>query len=166
MKPFSSVPSIVAASLVLSGCMAEGPFPSLAQRDVERQPLGEPVRPIPIVADDAALRITLSELTRIAREADADFSTAAALAASAARSAGGPGSDSWVVAQEQLSRAEAARAGTTRALGDLDRLALDRSNLPTSPTDQAALAAARSDVERLAADQQGRLDRLKVLIAR
>src|SRR5688500_2142771 len=147
MKPFSSVPSIVAASLVLSGCMAEGPFPSLAQRDIERQPLSEPVRPIPIVADDAALRATLSELTRIARQADSDFSTAVGIAGSAARSAGGPGSDSWVVAQEQLSRAEAARAGTTRAMGDLDRLALDRSNLPTSPTDQAALAAARTEVE-------------------
>jgi len=166
MKSFSSVLSIAAATLALSGCMAEGPFPSLAQRDVERQPLGEPVRPSPIVADDAALRTTLLDLTRLARHAHSDFSAAVGLADIAARSAGGPGSDSWIAAQEQLSRAEAARTGTTGALGDLDRLALDRSNLPTSPADQAALAAAKTEVERLAADQQMRLDRLKVLIAR
>ena len=152
--------------LSLSGCMAEGPFPSLAQRDVERRPLGEPVRPNPIIADDAALRITLLELTRLARQAHSDFTAVVGLADTAARSAGGPGSDSWIAAQEQLSRAEAARAGTTRALGDLDRLALDRSNLPTSLADQAALAAAKTEIERLTADQQARLDRLKILIAR
>lgn len=146
--------------------MAEGPFPSLAQRDAERQPAGEPVRVIPDVPDDSVLRARIEELVALARGGDQAFESAFGPAEAAARAAGANGSDSWIAAQEQVSRAEAARAGTMRALGDLDQLALERSNLPTSPEDQAALNSAITEVERLALDQQSRLDRLKALIAR
>ena len=166
MKPFRSLTSILAAAIALSGCTAGGPFPSLAQREVERQPIAEPVRATPVVADDIGLRSAIAEHLARARQADAKFATTIGSAESAARAAGSPGSDSWVAAQEQVSRAEAARAGTTLAYGDLDRLALERSNLPTSPNDQAALASALSEVEQIAAGQQSRLERLKTLIAR
>jgi hypothetical protein len=165
MKPFAHH-IVFVVSLLLAGCQAQGPFPSLAQREVERRPLTEPVRPVPVVANDAVLRDKIADLAARAREADRAFEAAYAAASAAARGAGGAGSDSWIAAQEQLSRVEASRAGTTTALGDLDRLALERSNLPTSPADQAVLASALDEVERLAADQQSRLDRLKGLIAR
>ena len=156
----------VAAALLLAGCMAEGSFPSLAQRDVERQPQSEPVRTMPNVPSDASLNARIAELLAAARQGQRDFEAAFGSAEAAARTAGAPQSDSWIEAQEQISRAEAARAGTTRALGDLDRLALDRSDLPTSSGDQAALEAALQEVERLARDQQVRIDRLKAITAR
>ena len=93
------------------------------------------------------------------------FEAAFGPAAAAARSAGQARTDSWIAAQEEVSRAEAARAGTTLARADLDRLALERSDLPTSVGDQAALDSAIAVVDRLAVDQQSRLDRLKALIA-
>ena len=166
MTRFSWPPLTLALLLLAGGCMTEGPFPSLAQRDSERQPAGEPVRVMPDVADDSVLRARIDELVALARAGDQAFETAFGPAMAAASAAGANGSDSWIAAQEQVSRAEAARAGTMRALGDLDQLALERSNLPTSPEDQAALNSAITEVERLALDQQSRLDRLKALIAR
>ena len=154
------------ATVLLAGCMAQGDFPSLAQRDVEREPLTEPVRAVPVVADDPALRSTIAGLLTSATQSNRDFDSAFGAADRAARLAGAPASDSWVAAQEQVSRVEAARAGTMRSLADLDRLALERSNLPTSPGDQAALDEAMAQVQRLADAQQSRLDRLKTAIAR
>lgn len=165
MKRFFRLASALAVPLLAGACMAEGPFPSLAQRDVERQPLGEPVRVMPMVPDDPALRGRIGDLVAQARQGDQAFEAAFRPAEAAARSAGQSRSDSWIAAQEQVSRAEAARAGTTGARADLDRLALERSNLPTSVADQAALDSAIAVVDRLALDQQSRLDRLKALIA-
>ena len=121
MKRFPRLVSALALSLLAGGCMAEGPFPSLAQRDVERQPLGEPVRVMPLVPDDPALRGRIGELVAQARQGDQAFEAAFGPAEAAARSAGQVRSDSWVAAQEEVSRAEAARTGTTRARADLDR---------------------------------------------
>ncbi|HET9429117.1 MAG TPA: hypothetical protein VFO69_12230 [Allosphingosinicella sp.] len=166
MKCISRLPFLLATALLTGGCMTEGPFPSLAQRDVERQPVGEPVRVMPDVPADPSLRATIGELVALARRGDQAFETAFVPAAAAARAAGATGSDSWIIAQEQVSRAEAARAGTMQSLGDLDRLALERSNLPTSPEDQAELNAAIDLVEGLALDQHSRLDSLKALIVR
>ena len=166
MKQISRAMPTLLAAILAGGCMADGDFPSLAQRDVEREPLTEPVRAVPVVPDDASLRSTISELLTQARQSDRNFDTALASAETAARSAGAPSSDSWIAAQEQVSRAEATRAGTMRSLGDFDRLMLDRSNQPTSPGDQAALSQAMAQVQQLADAQQARLDRLKALIAR
>ncbi len=166
MKLESSMTAGLLLALASGGCMAEGPFPSLAQRDVERQPLGEPIRALPQVADDASLRTRIDELVSAAREGDRSFEAAFAVAEASARAAGPGGSDSWVGAQERLSRAETARAATTRSLADLDRLRLERSTLPTSPADQASLEAAMAEIERLAIGQRSRLERLRGLIAR
>ena len=158
MKRFSRLASALLAPLLAGACMAEGPFPSLAQRDVERQPLGEPVRVMPLVPDDPALRGRIGDLVAQARQGDEAFEAAFGPAAAAARSAGQARTDSWIAAQEEVSRVVPARA-------DLDRLALERSDLPTSVGDQAALDSAIAVVDRLAVDQQSRLDRLKALIA-
>ena len=52
-----------------------------------------------------------------------------------------------------------------RALADLDRLALARAGVPTSREDFAAIAAAIAEVERVAAGQQQRWDRLRGRLA-
>jgi hypothetical protein len=160
-------PSIaVAAGLLLAGCMAEGPFPSLAQRPAEREPIREPERPQPQVPSDSSLRSRISDRVAQARSGQQAFEAAAGSAEAAARAAGAQGSDSWVAAQEQISRLEAARAPTTRALADLDALALERASIATSETDWAELNAALSEVQRLAQAQHEHVDRLKALIAR
>ena len=149
---------------LMAGCAVEGPFPSLAQREVERERPTEP-RYVPAdVPADPALQARVAELLALARTGQRDFEAAFGPAEAAARSAGAANSDSWIAAQEQLSRVEAARAETTRALADLDQLALQRSNMPTSAEDYAAINSAIQDVQRLAQAQQLRLDRLRALI--
>src|SRR5690349_4589885 len=118
-------------ALFLGGCQAEGPFPSLAQRPAEREPLTDPVRAIPNVPSDSALRARLTELLALARAGQRAFDNTYPAAEAAARAAGAAESESWIAAQERISRAEAARAETGRALADLDRLAVERSNVPT-----------------------------------
>jgi hypothetical protein len=151
---------------LIAGCAVEGPFPSLAQRGVERERPTEPVRPSPDVAADAALQTRVAELLALARQGDRDFDAAFGRAEAVARGAGAPDSDSWIAAQQQISRVEAARAETMRALGDLDQLALQRADVPTSEADYTAVNSAIQTVERLALEQQSRLDRLKDIIAR
>ena len=159
-------PPLLAASLLMCACTVDGPFPSLAQRPAEREAVTEPVRVMPNVPADAELEATVTALLAAARQGQDAFDAAYPPAEAAARAAGAPASDSWVAAQEQISRAEAARAETMRALGDLDRLVLARSDAPTNPGEAAALQATIADVERLALDQQTRIDRLKALSAR
>jgi hypothetical protein len=71
-----------------------------------------------------------------------------------------------VVAQQALSRAEAARVATTTALGTLDALAVERSAVPTNAEDFAAIRAALAEAERLARAQQQQLDALRAQIRR
>jgi len=146
--------------LLLAGCVSQGPFPSLAQREGEQLAIEEPVREAPVVADDAALRTRIEALLGEAREGarrfDADFATAERLAARA----GAIGSDSWIAAQEAISRLEAARGRTGDAAAELDQLSLARANLPTSAADQEALDEAIAEVARIAVNQQARTGRL------
>jgi hypothetical protein len=68
-----------------------------------------------------------------------------------ARAAGGPGSESWVAAQQALSAAIAERARTTQALSDIDALAAQRlqSNGDLPPGDLQALEAASNAVSTI-----------------
>ena len=162
-------PTLLAAAAVpaLAACAVEGDFPSLALRPAERdRSIEEPVRPAPQVADDAALRGRLAELGALAAEGERAFDAAFGAAEAAAAAAGAAESESWVAAQQALSRLEAARGPTTRALADLDRLALDRADLAASAADVAALDAAAAAVRQIAAGQQERLDRLRERLSR
>jgi len=79
----------------------------------------------------------------------------------AAARAGGSGSDSWVEAQQALSRVESARARTTAALADLDALAVERAAAGTlSQGDSERLSAATAEIQALADGQSDRLRRL------
>ncbi len=162
---FLLVPA-ASAALMLTGCMAQGPFPSLAQRPAEREPIREPVRIAPEVASDPALLSRIAALVGQAREGERAFEAASAAAQSAARSAGPNGSDGWVAAQEQLSRLEASRAPTTQALGDLDSLRLERADMPVNDDDWSTLETALAQVQDLASAQHSRIDALRGLIGR
>lgn len=155
-------PLAAAASLLLAGCATQGPFPSLARRPAEDIDMSiEPAREAPAVAPDAALRARIEALTDALRSGDRRFDGDYSATAGAARSTGPRGSESWVIAQQAISRLEASRAQTMAALADLNQLRLERADLPTSEEDQAALETAIAFGERIAAEQQTRIDRLR-----
>ena len=165
-SPARLIAGLAAAAALLPGCVVQGPFPSLAPREAERaDPTAEPVRTPPAVASDPALRARLTELIALARQGERDFEAAYGPAQAAAGAAGAQGTESWVSAQEAISRLEAARAETTRALADLDRLAIERADLPTNAEDHAALLAAIEQAAAIAAGQQSRIDRLRTALS-
>lgn len=149
------------ALLLLSDCTTGGPYPSLAQRPGETLPIEEPVRTPQVAPGDAALRRRIDALAAQARQGMSDFDAAYDAAAHAAAAGGAEGSDSWIAAQEALSRLEAARSRTADAVVELDQLARTRADLPTSAEDQAALDAAIDSAGRIATNQQERINRLR-----
>jgi len=159
--------ALLAAAALAGGCRAQSDFPSLAVRPIEAQdPLAEPVRTAPVVASEPALRARAAELLALARRGEAAFDRAYRPAAAAARAAGAPGSESWVAAEQALSRAEAERAPTAAALADLDALASERAALPTNTEDFAIIRAAIEEAQTLARGQQQRYDALRTMIRR
>lgn len=154
--------SLLSASLLLlAGCAAQGGFPSLAPRAVERIADEEPVTAAPVVPADAALRGLVAELIADARRGQAAFEAALPAAASAVSGAGPAGSEGWIAAQQAISRLEAARAPTTIALAALDRLRVERASRPINPADLQALLAAMETVTELARQQHARVDELR-----
>lgn len=146
----------------IAGCVSQGPFPSLAPRPGEGEiSLAEPVHPTPVVADDDALRRQIAELLAQARAGDRAFAAAYDDAATAVARAGPSGADSWVGAQEALTRLEAARGDTPAALSALDRLGTEHSDQPTSPGDFAAIQAATAEADRIAGAQNARIAALR-----
>jgi hypothetical protein len=124
------------------------------------------VRVAPQVAAEAALRARTAERLGQARLGEREFEAAFGPARTAVRGAGAQGSEGWVAAQQAISRAEAARAPTTGALAELDRLVVERADRPTNVEDFAALRGALEAAAALAAGQQERLDRLRASIRR
>jgi hypothetical protein len=149
------------AAALLAGCVSQGPFPSLAPRPAESEDwTGEPARAAPAVADDPALRARIAALLDEARAGARDFDADFGPAERAAAQAGAEGSDSWIEAQQAISRLEAAGARTGEALAGLHQLRLEREGRPTSAADLAASDAAIAAAEAIAARQQRRTDRL------
>ena len=154
--------ALLAAVALLGGCAAHGTFPSLAPRPAELEDMSvEPVRPDPVIADDPALTERVGALTREARAGWRDFEAEAGPAERAAAAAGPRGSDSWIAAQQALSRLEAARARTMAARAELEQFALEREDQPTSPADRQAIEAAIAEADAIAARQQSRLERIR-----
>ena len=154
------------AALALGGCAGDGSFPSLAPRPEESAPLTEPPPPAPAeVARDPALAGRLAVLQAEAQAGGRAFDEAFPGARAAVAAAGARDSESWVMAQQALSRLEAARVRTTTALAELDRIALERADRPANGEDSAALGAATAAVQALATDQQGRIDGLRARLS-
>jgi hypothetical protein len=154
--------AILIPLLGATGCAAPGPYPSLAPRPAEkayaedadeRKPTPQP--------DDPALAAEIDRLAAAARSGAADFDAALPAAQAAAGRAGASGSDSWVEAQQALSRLESARARTTAALADLDRLEVERVSAGTlGEGDRERLRAATAGIQAMSDSQAERLRRL------
>ncbi len=152
----------VLLACLLGGCVSQGPFPSLAPRPGEGDfVLAEPDRPAPVVADDQALRRQAQALRAAAEEGRRAFDGVYDEARAAIGRGGAEGSDSWVEAQQALSRLEAARATTADALTQLHALATERSDLPTSREDFALIQRAIAEVEEMDQAQQARIAPLR-----
>jgi len=156
-------PLAVVVPLVLAaGCAAPGPYPSLAPRPAEKAYAedAEERRPTP-QPDDPALAGEIDRLLADAKAGAAQFDSALPAAQRKAGSAGASGSDSWIEAQQALSRLESARARTTAALADLDRLSVERSGAGTlGDGDRERLRRATEEIQALADSQADRLQRL------
>ena len=150
---------------MLAACSAPAVnAPSLAPRAAEaidpRLPIADAVSTAPATP---ALVARLEVLVGQARAGDSDFQSAAAEAERLTAAAGDPQSESWVVAQQALSAAVAARAPVTKALGDIDGIGSAElaSKGSVSPADQAAIAAAAAAVSEIDSRQSGLIDRLQ-----
>jgi len=162
MAVFRAPPAILATLVLAAGCAAPGPYPSLAPRPAEKAYAedAEERKPTP-QPDDPALAVEIDRLLAEARAGAADFDSAFPAAQAAAGSAGAAGSDSWIEAQQGLSRLESARARTTAAQADLDRLSVERSSAGTlGEADSERLRSATAEIQALADSQADRLQRL------
>jgi multidrug efflux pump subunit AcrA (membrane-fusion protein) len=158
-------PLLIAGVLgaLLGACAAPGPYPSLEPRPGEKAYAeGDPERVPTVQPDDASLGGEIARLTDEARAGDAAFGAALPAANAATGRAGTPGGESWVEAQQAISRVEAARVRTTSALAELDALAIARSNAGRlSPGDRERLEAAVRAIQTLSEAQAGRLSALR-----
>lgn len=155
--------TILLTLALAAGCAAPGPYPSLAPRpaekvysddDEERQPTLQP--------EDPALAVEIDRLVAAARAGGEEFDARLPAAETATAAAGGPGSDSWIEAQQAVSRLEVARTQTTTALADLDALSVQRSGAGTlGPGDRERLRSGLAAVQALASAQAERLQRLE-----
>lgn len=152
-------------AVALAGCA--GPQrepPSLAPRAAEAIDPRVPVPETPVQTQASAdLVQQLGALVAEAIAGDAAFQAAAASAERAAASAGAPESESWIVAQQALSAAVAARAPVTRALGEIDALAASRIQRlgGISAADMAAISAASTRLADIDAREAATIDRLQ-----
>lgn len=152
-------------TLLVAGCATEGDFPSLAPRPVEQLSFEEPIKVDPPVAVDPALRGRANGLLAQAREGDRAFEAAYAQALPLVRGAGAAGSDSWLQAQEAISRVESARIAATTALADLDRLVAESSDDPVNDALWAEIEQARGQSQAVIEDQSRRLDAMKASVS-
>jgi hypothetical protein len=146
---------------VLAACApGGGPFPSLQTRAAEgidpRVPIVRPINDRPVTP---ALANRLAELLDQARAGNAVFESIASHAESLAAGAGGRQSDSWVVAQEALSQAVAARDTTASAMGNIDELGstMLQSQGGLAPNDLEAIQKAGAEAAALDQLQASRI---------
>ena len=152
--------------LMLPGACArpELQAPSLAPRAAEAIDPRAPVAEAAIITEASpALVRQLDELVGLALAGDAAFRPAADNAERLASAAGPPQSESWVVAQQALSAAVAARAPVTRALGEIDSLSAARIQQlgGMSAGDLAAIESASVQVAQIDAREAALLDRIQ-----
>lgn len=161
---------IALALMTAAGCsttpMKE---PNLAPRAAESV---DPRLPVPDTAPagpvDAALADRLHALVGIVKSSVPQFEAQEADAARLAAMAGPMASESWIAAQQGLSRLVEQHGITTRAAADIDALAASRLDGQRwiGPADQHAIAAAAAEVGAINASQTAAIDRLSSQIAR
>ena len=152
------------ALFAVSACAAPINAPPLAPRTAEAIDPRVPV--VNVVTDrdaEPAVAARLAQLVGNARAGDAAFQTAIAEARRLAAAAGARESEGWIAAQQALSAAVAARAPTTRALGDIDAMAAgelaQRGGMRTG--NYTAIQAALGEVAAIDARQSRSIDELQ-----
>jgi hypothetical protein len=148
---------VPALLLFLPGCASQGDFPSLAPRPVESElPPADRAPPEAVLPDDPALPAGLQPFLAAARQGQAEFERSLPPARAAVGRAGASGTDSWVEAQQAISRVEAARNATAKAIADLDAYSLDQAKAhPLSPGDLDRIRQVVAQLQAIA-DAQGR----------
>ena len=173
-RTFLHLPAVLLLGCTLSGCAERGSFPSLMPRAAEGQKAAAganataevPGATTETLAPDEALAAQLAQLLARAREGQQAFERELEAARAAIARAGAPESESWIDAQQALSRLEAVRVPTVTALSDLDALAVSRSEagIATSDSDRAAIAATQEQAGALAAGQEEEIASLSARI--
>ena len=151
----------------LAACASDGDYPSLAARPeelsgpcaVETETVEAAPSPAP-PADDATLAARLAQLVEQANQGQKAFEAELGQVSSKVERAGPAGSESWIEAQQAVSSLEAARGPTAMVLAELDGIAKERSTVPTTDADAAALAAAIAEVSALSDRQREEINRL------
>jgi hypothetical protein len=163
--------ALIIAIALAAGCStpSPGPEPSLAPRAAETT---DPRIPIPdetpAGAVDPALAGRLQQLLSSAHSNIPAFNEREAEASRRAASAGPAASESWIAAEQALSRLVAQYGATTRAAAEIDALASDRLRREhwIKPADREAIAAALAEVAAISERQAAAIDGLKERLAR
>lgn len=161
----------IAALATLAACSVPktGPEPSLAPRPAEAIDPRVPIPgDIPIGQADPALVSRLNELVSQVRAGAPAFDARLEEASRLATGAGPVASESWVTAQSAVSLLVEQYGVTTRAAADIDALASERLQRQKwiAPADQAAIAAAQTEVQSISSRQADAIDRVKDQLAR
>ena len=164
-----SLPLLLALPLVAACSTTASPEPSLAPRAAEAIDPRVPVTAdVPALPADPALGTRLSELVAEVRSAEPAFAAREAEASRLAAAAGPAASESWIAAEQALSRLVEQHGVTTRAAADIDALAASRleGQRWIAPADREAIAAAAAEVSSISSRQAEAIDRLKDQLAR
>lgn len=163
--------ALIAAIMLLAGCSTpnRGTEPSLAPRAAEAI---DPRVPIPDETPagtlNPALAARLQQLLGSVQSNLPAFNEREAEASRLAAAAGPMASESWITAEQALSRLVAAYGPTTQAAAEIDALAADRLERQRwiVPADRQAIAAAASEVSEISERQVAAINRLKNQLAR
>lgn len=163
--------SVAIASLLLTAACSSTTMkePSLAPRAAESI---DPRVPVPDVVPtgtvNAALAQQLQTLVETARAGTSAFNAQESEATRLAAAAGPMASESWIAAQQALSRLVERHGITTRAAGDIDALAGSRLEGQhwIRPADREAIAAAAAEVGSINEAQSNAIQRLTSQLAR
>ena len=154
-----SRPLILLCCTLLAGCAANGEFPSLAPRPIEKAGAEEAAPPLPLPAGvDTELARRLAAIVAAGEAGHRSFIEEAMAARSAVAQGAGAatGSEQWVAAQTAYSRADAARGVLFSALADLDALRREQIDSPNA-ANQSAAAAMTARLEDLAREEDAAL---------
>lgn len=157
-------------ALVLTACLDRGEYPSLKPRafEVAARNAAPPAPPPPTAAARPEIAARAAALVVQGQAGQRAFAAELARARPIIARAGGPDSESWITAQEQLSGLEASRAETVTALAELDALNLagvGAAGLRFGEADFAVLRAAGNALGALLDDQQRELAALASMLA-
>ena len=167
----ASMVTLLSLPALLGACtQAEGRYPSLAIRDVERAQgqfeVGEPKRidvPQVEVALPGGLDARLASLVTMTEAAHTDFTGIVPRAGQLVSAASGSseGSDSWAAAQVVLAELDSARSRAAVPLGDIDMI---YTSATVAAEDTTAIETARNRVIALVAEQDATLARLRAQV--